>query len=316
MELTALGEILIDFTPLPDTAAGMAAFERNPGGAPANVACCGAGLGTQTAFIGKIGRDIHGAFLKKVLAERGVCTDGLIETDQCFTTLAFVELSRQGERAFSFARKPGADTQLREDELDRSLLESTKVLAVGSLSLTDEPARSATFAAIRMAKEAGAVIAYDPNYRASLWPSREAAILHLRSLLPYVDVIKLSDEETELLTGEADPAAALALLEKAGIPAAAVTLGRDGALVRVGGDTAHVPGFACKAVDTTGAGDAFWGGFLSAYIRSGKSIRSLTLEEAKSCARFGNAAAALCVQKRGAIPAMPSRAEVLKLLDE
>ena len=164
-DITALGEILIDYTPLPDSDAGMAVFEQNPGGAPANVLACAARLGRSTAFIGKVGDDMQGRFLRSTLEKMGIDTRGLRVDERYFTTLAFVRLTKQGERSFSFARKPGADTQLEPQELDRELIAGSRVFHFGSLSLTDEPARSATWEAIETARRSGTIVAYDPNYR-------------------------------------------------------------------------------------------------------------------------------------------------------
>ena len=171
-DIVALGELLIDFTTCGKSANGMRLFEQNPGGAVCNVLSAMAKQGDKTAFIGKIGKDMHGAFLKQSIESVGIDTRGVIEADDVFTTLAFVELSDSGERSFSFARKPGADTCLRPDELDEALLKQTRVLHIGSLSLTNEPARSATIRAIELAKASGAMISYDPNYRAPLWEKR------------------------------------------------------------------------------------------------------------------------------------------------
>ena len=206
-DIAALGELLIDFTDRGLSDAGMRLFEQNPGGAPANMLAAAARLGERTAFIGKVGDDMHGRFLRDTLTAAGIDVTGLVLSPDVFTTLAFVALDDRGERHFSFARKPGADTCLRSDELPAPLLSSARVLHVGSLSLTDEPARSATFAAVEAAKRAGAVISYDPNYRAALWPDEAAAAAQMRSMVPYADVMKLSDEETLLLTGAAEPEA-------------------------------------------------------------------------------------------------------------
>jgi len=313
-QITALGELLIDFTESGVSESGMKLFERNPGGAVANVLAAAARLGERTAFIGKVGSDMHGAFLKTTLDNAGIDTAGLVITGEFFTTLAFVALSDVGERTFSFARKPGADTQLTAGEIDASILSATKILHIGSLSLTDEPAASATRYAVTYAKKAGAVISYDPNYRASLWTDEPTAKARLREMLPYVDIMKLSDEETLLLTDETEPEKAAKRLNGMGIPCVAVTLGKRGALVSVGGETAVEPGYPLSAVDTTGAGDAFWGGFLHRMLSLEKSPAELLLAEAADCARWGNAVATCCVQKRGAIPAMPSLDEVRELM--
>lgn len=313
-DITALGELLIDFTDRGLSDSGMRLFERNPGGAPANVLAAAARLGDRTAFMGKVGDDMHGRFLRDTLAAAGIDTSGMVMAPDVFTTLAFVELDGRGERHFSFARKPGADTCLRADELNGTVLSHTRVLHVGSLSLTDEPARTATFAAVRAAKAAGAVISYDPNYRAALWADEATAAAHMRSMLPYADVVKLSDEETLLLTDAADPAESARRLLAQGVSCAAVTLGERGALVAARDGLRAVPGFPAQPVDTTGAGDAFWGGFLHRMLALDKTPAALTADEAADCARWGNAVAALCIAGRGAIPAMPAMENVQALL--
>lgn len=311
-DITALGEILIDYTPLPDSDAGMAVFEQNPGGAPANVLACAARLGRRTAFIGKVGDDLQGRFLMETLGEIGVDTGSLLVDGRYFTTLAFVKLSETGERSFSFARKPGADTQLSPEELDRALLASSGIFHFGSLSLTVEPARSATVQAVALAREAGAIIAYDPNYRPLLWESRQQAMEQMRRPIPTVDLLKVSDDEIELLTDTADCAQGAERLVRQGVRCVAVTIGSSGTLVVTRDGAEMVPAFPVRAVDTTGAGDSFWGGFLTCISESGKTLEELTSQDYRAFARFGNAVASLCVEKRGAIPAMPSRREVLE----
>ena len=311
-DVVALGEILIDFTPCGKSASGQRIFEQNPGGAPANVLACLNKCGKKTAFIGKVGQDMHGQFLKGVLEDSGIITDGVVEDDSVFTTLAFVALSDSGERSFSFARKPGADTCLTKEEIRKDLIANSKVFHIGSLSLTSEPVKSATFCALELAKEYGCIISYDPNYRAPLWDSREKAIEGMRSVLSYVDVMKLSDEETELLTGISEPEMAAKKLIENGISIVAVTLGADGALICTKEGCEHVKGYQVRIVDTTGAGDSFWGGFLTQLLESGKMPSEVSLKEAAAFADYGNAVASLCVEKRGAIPAMPTKAEVEK----
>ena len=314
--VTALGELLIDFTDSGVSANGMKLFERNPGGAPANVLVALQRLGHKTAFIGKVGTDMHGAFLREVLTENGINTKGLISDPNFFTTLAFVALDESGDRSFSFARKPGADTQLEPQDLPRDIIADSHVFHVGSLSMTDEPARTATIEALKCAKEAGCVISYDPNYRDSLWTGPEAAAEQMRSILPYMDLVKISAEECPLLTDLAEPAdAAKALLDQ-GVDVVVVTLDADGAFVATKDGAQVVESFRVDAVDTTGAGDSFWGGFLCAFCESGKKPSDVTLEDAVSFTRFGNAVASLCVRTRGAIPAMPEREAVEALLKE
>lgn len=309
-DVVALGEILIDFTPCGKSEAGQRLFEQNPGGAPANVLAALSKFGRKTAFIGKVGKDMHGSFLKEVLVENEISTEGLVEGEDAFTTLAFVALSDSGERSFSFARKPGADTCLTEDEVKKELIKESKVFHIGSLSLSAEPVKSTTLRALELAKEAGCMISYDPNYRAPLWESQEDAIREMRSVIPFVDVMKLSDEETELLTGIAEPEGAAKKLLEQGVSIVAVTLGADGALIATKGGCERVAGYSANIVDTTGAGDSFWGGFLHKLLESDKKLAEITLEEAIEYTRFGNAVASLCVEKRGAIPAMPTLEEV------
>lgn len=314
-DVIALGELLVDFTPAGNSLCGMRLFEQNPGGAPANMltAVCKAGL--KTAFIGKVGKDMHGQFLKKTIQDIGIDTGGLVMDDEVFTTLAFVSLSENGERTFSFARKPGADTRLCFKEIDTELLKQAKVFHVGSLSLTDEPARTTTFESVKLAKEAGAIISYDPNYRAPLWESKEIAVERIRSMIPYVDMIKISEEEAELLTPYKKPEEAAEFLLKKGIKIVAVTLGADGVLIGSKKGMQVVPGFLSNVVDTTGAGDSFWGGFLSRLIQSEEAPEELSLGELAEFSRYGNAVASLCVEKRGGILSIPEEADTLKRME-
>ena len=313
-DVVALGELLIDFTDSGTSANGQKLFERNAGGAPANVLVALARLGHSGAFLGKVGNDMHGTFLRDTLLADGIDCSGLVMSDEFFTTLAFVALSDTGERSFSFARKPGADTQLTEGELATDLIHRARVFHVGSLSLTDEPARSATRAAIELARAAGCTLSYDPNYRASLWPSVDAAREQMRSIVHCMDLVKISGEETELLTGFAEPAAAAAAILEQGPSICVVTLDDEGAYVRTADGEATVPSFKVDAVDTTGAGDSFWGGFLAAYLESGLVAQDVTAADAAGFVRFGNAVASLCVRGRGGIPSMPARADVEALL--
>jgi fructokinase len=312
-DVVALGELLIDFTSCGVSPDGMRLFEQNPGGAPANVLCALSNLGLNTAFIGKIGADMHGDFLRDTLNAQGVCTTGLVQDSNVFTTLAFVELSESGERSFSFSRKPGADTCLKEEELNEDIIKKAKIFHFGSLSLTNEPARSATFSAAQTAKLAGSIISYDPNYRELLWNNREEAIERMRSVLSLVDIIKISDEETELITGKKSPEEASKILIDIGISCVVITLGANGALIRTKTFFAQVKGIDCAVVDTTGAGDAFWGGFLYKLVQSETRPQELTEAVAIEFLKFANKVAALCIQKRGAIPAMPYLKDVMRL---
>lgn len=310
-DIVALGELLIDFTESGRSENGMKLFEQNPGGAPANLLTAASHMGFKTAFIGKVGDDMHGRFMLETLKNEKIDTGSVIVDKNYFTTLAFVELTKDGERSFSFSRKPGADTMLRSEELDRELLSDCRIFHFGSLSLTDEPARSATNEAVRIAKEAGAVISYDPNYRASLWESREKAVEQMRSVIPMAMLLKVSDEESLLLTDCSSYEEAADKLLSMGPRFIAVTLGSEGVLIARKDYKEKVGAFAVEnVVDTTGAGDAFWGGFLSAFLSYGKSVDDMTEEELRRCALTGNAVASLCVQKRGGIPSIPDKTEL------
>lgn len=313
-DVIALGEVLIDFTPAGRSAAGAQLFEQNPGGAPANVLTALTKLGHSTALIGSVGDDIHGAFLRETLEAVGISTRHLRVDADAFTTLAFVQLSDEGERSFSFARKPGADTRISPAELPNEAIASSRIFHFGSLSLTHEPARSATLQALRLAQEAGLIRSYDPNYRAPLWNSRDEAIAQMRAVLPQVDVMKLSDEECLLLTGLAAPEQAAKALLALGIGCVVVTLGADGALALSQHGCAQVDAFHVPVADTTGAGDAFWGGFLHCLLEGKQPPAALTDAQLQDYLRFANATAACCVQKRGAIPAMPQAEDIAAML--
>lgn len=315
-DITTFGEILIDFTSQNINEDGQMLYARNPGGAPANVAVAASRLGAYTAFIGKAGKDMHGEFLRSVLEKENVDIKGMLLDKKYFTTLAFVEVNEAGERTFSFARKPGADTKIQKEEIDIDILNHTNIFHVGSLSLTDQPARDTTFYAVKGAKNKGSIISYDPNYRASLWENEEIAKKHMRSMIPYVDIMKISDEETELLTDCKNVMEAAEELYRQGVKIVAITLGGNGAYIYNKEGGCVVPGFTVEYVaDTNGAGDSFWGGFLYRISQSGKKVEALTLEELKEYARFGNAVASLCVEKRGAIPAMPKLSQVEERLE-
>mgnify|MGYP000003853045 FL=1 len=315
-DIVALGEMLIDFTMQGVNSQGQRLFAQNAGGAPANVAAAAAKLGAKVAFIGKAGNDMHGRFLKETLDKCGIDSNGFILSEDYFTTLAFVNVKPDGEREFSFARNHGADKMLNAADIPLDILLSAKILHIGSISLTDEPCRGATMFAVKKAKENGVIISYDPNYRASLWNSEAQAVEQMRSIIKYADIMKISDEETELLTGEADYERAAEKLISQGVKIAAVTLGKNGAYVRTAEGGTLVSGFKNKAIDATGAGDAFWGGFLYSLAKSGKAPENVALSEAYSFADFGNATASLCVESYGAIPAMPDMEAVCEKLGE
>lgn len=307
-DVVALGEILIDMTYAGKSTGGQTLFEQNPGGAPANVLSCVKRLGGEAAFIGKIGDDMHGRFLLETLEKEQICTDGVIIDDNFFTTLAFVNIDESGDRSFSFARKPGADTCLKAEEVKKELIENTKIFHIGSLSLTDEPSKSATLYALDLAKKMGKIISYDPNWRAPLWKSESDGIEGMRSVLSYVDIIKISDEETKLLTGFENEVDASKVLIDQGIKTVIVTMGKKGALVRNSEGYIYSAAEKTEAVDTTGAGDAFMGAFLWNVAQSGK--REFSLSEIEEFAHFSNKVSGFCVGRRGAINAMPFRNQI------
>ena len=310
-DIVTVGEILIDLT-LSGRENDIPVYTANPGGAPANVAVAAARLGAKTAFIGKVGDDYYGELLRKTLEKNNVDTSFMLTDSSARTTLAVVSLSETGERSFSFYRKNCADTLLSSDEIDVGLLGDTRFLHFGSVSLIDEPSRSATLFAAKKAKELGAAVTYDPNYRANLWNSEQEAVGQMMSVLGIVDILKISDEELPLLTGTSDAEkGTLMLFEKYGIPLILLTLGPDGAYYRRGEETGKAEGFSVKVADTNGAGDTFFGAFLSRMAALGcKKPADLSSEQLYKSVRTANLAASLTTSRHGAIPAMPDLAEL------
>jgi fructokinase len=299
MDIVALGELLIDFTDAGDADKGARLFERNAGGAPANVAVWANTLGLKTAFIGKVGDDAHGTFLRHALEARSVdCRNLCVDADAA-TTLAFVELSQGGEREFSFVRKGAADTRLCVDDLDMTLIGGTKVLHLGTLSLTDEPARSATLFAAQYAKEHGVTVSLDVNYRALLWESAEEFRRRTYELLPFVSLLKVSEDEAYLL-GPAIYSCGTVVITRGERGATicentyVAKIEGDSQIPLVGSSTQVAAAPVERVVDTTGAGDAFFAGFLFEYLRR-EQFAGLTGEAAAKLA-------AKCVQRRGAWP--------------
>lgn len=280
-----------------------------PAAPPANLAVAAARLGAKTAFIGKVGCDSFGAFLRDTLIENEVDVSGMVTDPVQHTTLAVVALDAKGERNFSFYRDPSADVNLDAGEISLEQLKNTKFLHFGSVSLTAEPARTATLWAAKTARENGASISYDPNYRASLWPDERTAVRRMLEPLSMVDVLKVSDEELPLLTGTSDPEKGSELLAEKGIRLVLVTLGPDGAFYRFDGKTGHVPGVKCRVGDTNGAGDTFFGAALGQLSRFA-SLDDVTTEALEEILAYSNKAASITTSRHGAIPAMPTRAEV------
>ena len=316
-DIVTVGEILIDLT-YSGRENLIPVYKANPGGAPANVAVAAARLGADAAFIGKVGDDYYGGFLRQTLTENKVDVSGMLTDKSAPTTLAVVSVSETGERSFSFYRRNCADTLLESGEISEDLLGSTHFLHFGSVSLTDNPARSATLFAAKKAKELGATVTYDPNYRANLWSGEAVAVEQMKSVLDFVDILKISDEELPLLTGTDDPdEGTRQLFEKYNIPLILLTLGPDGAYYRRGEETGRADGFAVKVADTNGAGDTFFGAFLSRMAVLGVyRPEKLSAEQLYESVRTANLAASLTTSRHGAIPAMPNLDELEKKLAE
>ncbi|MDF2633574.1 MAG: Fructokinase [Pelosinus sp.] len=313
-DVVALGELLIDFTPAGLSEEGNLRFERNPGGAPANVLTALAKLGKKGAFIGMVGQDQFGLFLRDILVQSQIDVTGLKFSSQAHTTLAFVHLDSTGDRSFSFCRNPGADMLLRSKDINYEMILHSRIFHFGSLSMTHEPVRSATLAAVEFAKDKGVMISYDPNYRQPLWPSKEDAVKHMKVGLIYADIVKISGEELELITGYADIEQGAAQLYTAGCKIILVTLGEEGCYYQYSGGKGIIPGYYVKTIDTTGAGDAFLGAFLYKIGDcSLTEICSLPQKEFGDIVDFANAAGALATTKRGAIPSLPSLADINNL---
>lgn len=308
-DLLAIGELLMDMTPV--NGSNGICFQPNPGGAPCNFLAMAQKMGSQTGFIGKVGGDQFGQQLRQTLIEVGVDPVGLIVDPSVPTTLAFVHLTDAGERSFSFYRKHCADVSLHQEEVDFGLLDQAKALYFGSLAFTDEPLRSTTLALLKQAKSKGLTICYDPNYRPLLWPSVEEAVAAMRHGLGFADVLKVSDEEALLLTKTGSLEEAANALVTENISLVCITLGPKGALIAFKDQLFSVPATQVNVVDTTGAGDAFFGTLMHQLIQSELPINAISQEAIAEMVRIANKAAGLCVEHYGAIPALPNREDVL-----
>lgn len=304
-DLYSIGEMVIDFIPGSEPAS----YIRKAGGAPANVAIAVVRNGLSASMCCKVGDDDFGRFLMDTLAENGVTAAASGLCAEATTTMAFVTLQENGERRFTFARKPGADMMLREDEVREADIADSAIVHAGSCSLSAQPVASATVRALRLGRELGRLVSFDVNYRNLMWNDDvDACTRAVRDILKYVDLLKISGEEVGMLGGEA---AIPALMKAQGIAAVVETLGGDGAQAWFGDKVIRVPGRRVKAVDATGAGDAFWGAFLSKLRLSGVA-RAADLTEAllKEALQYGNVSGSICVQSKGAIAAIPTRAQI------
>jgi fructokinase len=310
-DVCALGELLIDFTPSGTNDVGAALFGRNPGGASANVLAMNARAGGHTAFIGKVGDDEFGRFLEKTLRNAGIDTLGLVVDPACLTTLAFVHLSETGDRSFSFYRREGADLMLTSSEIKKELIDNAKIFHFGSVSLTGQPCRDAVHEAVSYAQFRGKIISYDPNYRPLLWRGSAEAKTEIGRLLDRTDILKVSEEEMTLLTGETNLEKGAAILTKKGPVIVLVSLGARGAYFRCAGGSGVLPAYDVKTIDTTGAGDAFLGAVhFKLRDKSRQDIGSISREELSDIVDFANAAGSLTTTRRGAIPALPDLSEI------
>lgn len=309
-DVTALGELLIDFTDNGKSAQGNTLFEANPGGAPCNVLSMLNKCGHPTAFIGKVGKDIFGLKLKATLEEVGINTSNLIVDENARTTLAFVQTFEDGDRDFSFFRNPGADMLLTAQEVDEELIKDSRIFHFGTLSMTHEGVREATKRAIEVAKMSGAVISFDPNLRPPLWNSLEDARVQVAYGLGQCDVLKISDNEIQWFTGEEDFDAGIAKLKKEyDIPLILLSMGRDGSRAYYKDLKVEAAPFLQEStIETTGAGDTFGGSCMHYILKYG--IENLDESRLKEMLTFANAAASIVTTRKGALRVMPEIEEV------
>lgn len=314
-DVIAIGELLIDFTCKSTDADGYPTMEAHPGGAPANFLAALNKYGAKTALLGKVGKDTFGKLLLTTLKNAGIDCAGMVEDDSVFTTMAFVTLDETGDREFAFARKPGADTQIRFEEIDLSMLENTKVFHFGTLSLTDEPAKEATQKCVAYAKSKGAMITFDPNLRKPLWKDLADAKKQMLWGLQQSDVVKISDEEVEFLFGLSPEAGAAHILNICGVKLVFVTCGAEGCYFSNGSAKGHVPGISGIHVkDTTGAGDIFGGSAVSQLLKLGKAPEELSEQQLRQIVDFACTAAGLSTTRPGGISSVPSIEEVQTML--
>ncbi len=312
-DIMAIGEMLVDFTAHADTN-GDIYYKQNPGGAPANVAVMTAKLGVSSGFIGKMGNDMFGTYLKETLENYGVDTKGVKLDKGYSTTLAFVRKNEDGERDFVFYRNNSADLNLNYNEINLKLVDNCKLLHFGALLLTSEPSKSAVINTVEYAKQQGKMISYDPNWREHLWNSRAEAVKAMRSVLRYVDVIKVSELELQIITDSGNLLPSIAKLLNEGVKIVCITQGAKGCIIATRKGIERFPTFDVETIDTLGAGDSFFGAFLSQIIKSGKTVDELDMSDLREFAIYANACGSLSSTKVGAIPAMPTHEEIIELV--
>ena len=314
-DVIALGELLIDFTINGQSEQGNNMFEACPGGAPCNVLALLNKMGKKTAFIGKVGKDQFGALLRDTITEAGIDASNLMVDENVNTTLAFVHTFPDGDREFSFYRNPGADMMLTADEVNPEVVKDTKVFHFGTLSMTHEGVSEATKKAVETAKANGCLVSFDPNLRPPLWSSLDLAKEQMEYGFGKCDILKISDNEIQFVSGKEDYDEGIAYLQETyNIPLILLTMGKDGSRAYYKGMRVERPGFSVKAIETTGAGDTFCGSSLNYLVDH--DFENLTEEQLGEMLTFANAAAALVTTKKGAIKAMPVKEEVLELIQK
>ena len=311
VDVVALGEVLIDFASRGTDANGYPMMQALPGGAPANFLAALTKYGKSTAFLGKVGDDTFGHLLLGTVKDAGIETRGVVVDPTVFTTLAFVTFDASGDRSFSFARKPGADTRLTWEEVDKSLIDEARVFHFGTLSLTDEPVRTTTQKCVAYARQQGKLITCDPNLRKPLWRSEEEAKEQILWSLNQADVVKISDDEVDFLWSCTPEEGADKLLNEFGVSLAMVTLGPKGCLLKTKNAVCQVTSPKVSPVDTTGAGDIFGGSAVCRLLELDKSIEDMTSEDLRYIGAYASTAASLSTETPGGIPSIPERETVL-----
>lgn len=312
-DVIAMGELLIDFTMSGQSEQGNNLFEACPGGAPCNVLALLNKMGKKTAFLGKVGKDQFGTLLRATLEDVGINTSNLLTDEQVNTTLAFVHTFPDGDREFSFYRNPGADMMLTAEEVDEEFLAKTRLFHFGTLSMTHEGVREATKKALKAAKDKGLLISFDPNLRPPLWSSLELAKEQMEYGFGFCDILKISDNEIQFVSGKEDYDEGIRYLQETyQIPLILLTMGKDGSRAYYKGMRVERAGFQCRTIETTGAGDTFCGSSLNYILEH--DFENLTEEQLGEMLTFANAAAAIVTTRKGAIRAMPEKEEVEKLI--
>lgn len=316
MDVTALGELLIDFTENGMSPQGNPLFEANPGGAPCNVLSMLQNLGKKTAFIGKVGKDSFGEMLKTAVAEQGIDIKGLLMDEEVPTTLAFVHTASDGDRSFSFYRNPGADMMLREKEVNTFLVINSRIFHFGSLSMTDAEVEKATKTAIDVAKKAGVIISFDPNLRPPLWKSLKDAKEKIAYGLGQCDILKISDDEIAFFTGSSDIDEGISIIQKEyDISLVCATMGKQGSRAYYKGNKVECHPFLNEdTIETTGAGDTFMACVLNFILDNG--LEDLNKEQLYEMLKFANAASSIITTRKGALRVMPKEEDVWKFLEK